>query len=151
MQVKESKLFEDLVMGGIQGKRKNTALKPLDSNLTVESPEQMRAKFKEDRRLKMEAQRAEEELALKRALRWRMNDANAARDAREAQRIKDIKAEDAAFIKPLDKFLKNKHEQDQLAAKELLHEWDEKAPSPAPAPLPVAIRCHQPSPSLMRR
>jgi len=84
MKINDTKMFDDLVVGGIAKKK---TLAPLNTNtmqgLEPESARAMRQKFLDDRRAKMEAQRAEETEALKRTLRWKMADANASRDARE--------------------------------------------------------------------
>ena len=84
MNINNSKMFEDLVLGGVTNKK---TLAPLNTNamqgLEPESARAMRQKFLDERRAKMEQQRAEETEQMKRTLRWKMADANAARDARE--------------------------------------------------------------------
>lgn len=128
--MKSNNLFEDLVLGGIQASKKgklapiNTNASEAASSTAFMSERAMREKFLADRRQKMEEKQEADTEALKRALRWRLADAHAERDRREAARLRDIKNEQETFVAEVDDFLKNKKEQAFLATKELHHVWD---------------------------
>jgi len=128
MGVKNASLFEDLVVGGVQ-KKKTDKLAPIDTSSTAPSTafiseRAMRENFLAERRQKLEERREADTEALKRALRWRLADAYAERDRKEAKRLADIQREQDGFVADVDQRLKNHKEQTYLASKELHHVWD---------------------------
>jgi len=126
MSVKDNVLFEEQVKSGIS-KRRTHRLKPLDSNAPegdgFMSERAMKAKFLAERKQRMEEQRAAEVEALKRAVKWRIADAHAEREKREADRLKQIYKEQNGFVADLDERLKNAEDQDVLKTKELHNVW----------------------------
>jgi len=127
--VKNNQLLEDLVDIPVQ-KRKTDKLAPL-SNVSRNEASSLsdrgrRENFLAERKQKLKEKRAEDTETLKRNLRWRLQDANEARDRREADRLKKIQEEQDGFVADVDNFLKNKTDQARLATKELHHVWDSK-------------------------
>lgn len=129
--VKDNDALQDII-GEASKKKKPNKLSPLPTNVTGEgstggafmSERAMREKYLADRRQKMEEKNAADIEALKRNLKWRIADAHAERDAREAKRLKDIKDEQEGFVAQVDDFLENKAEQAHLASKELYAVWE---------------------------
>jgi len=131
MTVKDKSAFKELVLGGIN--KKPRKLKPLDSNHASEvssaaflSARAIREKYIADRKLKMEEKRKADVESLQRALKWRIQEAHAERDKREAARLKAIKTEQESFVVEVDTFLENKAEQTHLQCKELHRLWEKE-------------------------
>lgn len=129
MTVKDRRQFKELVVGGIS--RKTTKLTPLPTNVTSEasttaflSERALRTKFMQERKQKLEEKRRADVEALQRALKWRIADAHAERDKREAARLRKIKTEQEGFVAGVDDFLRNKADQQVLQCKELHHVWE---------------------------
>jgi len=132
MAVKDTALFDDLV-GELP--KKPHKLDPLGRKQTVTdaavdpgllNTAARRQKFLSDRKQKMEEKNQEELEALRRNLRWRIADTHAARDQREAARLKLIQQEQDGFVREVDDFLNNKKEQEVIACKTLLNHWEKE-------------------------
>jgi len=131
MTVKDKGMFKDMVLGGIA--KKPTKLKPLDPNMGSEassaaflSERSLRKKFMADRKQKLEEKRAADVEALKRNLKWRIQEMHMERDKKEAARLKAIKTEQEGFVVEVDELLQNKAEQDVMKCKEVHQVWEKE-------------------------
>merc|ERR1712054_350776 len=79
-----------------------------------------------DRKQKLEEKRAADVEALKRNLKWRIQEMHMERDKKEAARLKAIKTEQEGFVVEVDELLQNKAEQDVMKCKEVHQVWEKE-------------------------